>query len=196
MATEYESELEKYNVGNPLMRLVLQKYAKDICSTLKNLPHESILDAGCGTGFLMKEIHDSVQSKITGVDILPKSIAHAKKLCPKCSFHRASLYHLPFKANSFDAVLCSEVLEHLDDPKKALAGLKRVAKDYCIVCVPYEPFFSIANILRLKYLRNWGNYPGHIHKWGRKGFRKLLEGHFSKVKISASSFWLIGVCKK
>jgi len=98
----------------------------------------------------------------------------------------ASLYNLPFRANYFDTVLCSEVLEHLDKPEKALSELKRVSNKYCIICVPYEPYFSIANLLRMQYLKSLGNYSGHIQRWGKKAFRQFLSKQFSEVKIQKS----------
>jgi len=196
MVSEYETELKKYNTPNLIVRLVLRAYTQKICTILREIAPRKMLDAGCGPGFLMKEVSACTNAEIYGIDVLESSVKHAKKLCPKAKVFLSSLYSLPFKANYFDTVLCSEVLEHLDEPEKALSELKRVSGRYCIVCVPYEPFFSIANLLRLQYLKSLGSYPGHIHRWGKKSFRQLLSGYFSEVKIKKSSIWLIGVCKK
>jgi ubiquinone/menaquinone biosynthesis C-methylase UbiE len=99
----------------------------------KTIPPEviSILDVGCGNGFITNELAKTFQ--VTGLDISEKSLqsVNAEKVC-------ASSSAIPFANHSFDLVLASEILEHLteEDFIKTLKELKRVTKKYIIIGVP------------------------------------------------------------
>ena len=94
---------------------------------------------------------------------------------------------MSFKKNKYDLVMCNSVLEHLEDPNKAINRLKKISSKYVIVSVPYEPLFSLANLVRFKYIKTCGNYPSHMHRWNKTSFRKLLKKHFRSVKIKTES---------
>jgi ubiquinone/menaquinone biosynthesis C-methylase UbiE len=81
-----------------------------------------------------------------------------------------SVLALPFADRSFDAVLCMEVLEHLQHPADAVRELARVARDVVVLSVPFEPFFQAGNAARGKYPETWGDHPEHIQHWGRRSF--------------------------
>ncbi len=93
-----------------------------------------VLEAGCGVGaqtvILAK---NSPGARFTCVDISDESVAAAQRLCEQekitnVSFQIADVFNLPFKAETFDHIFASFVLEHLDNPVEALRYLKRVAK--------------------------------------------------------------------
>lgn len=85
-----------------------------------------ILDAGCGTGGLMKKM--AGYGKVSGVDFSSEAIKFAKKR--RLDVRIGSVTQLPFEANTFDVVTCIDVLYHRDvvDDVKALMELKRVLK--------------------------------------------------------------------
>lgn len=59
-------------------------------------------------------------------------------------------HRLPFKDNSFDLVLCSEVLAHLPNPKEAFIEVARLSREYLLVSVASENlFYYFARRLRL-----------------------------------------------
>lgn len=91
----------------------------------------AMLDIGCQDLQLYHLIKDRYD--ITLGDIAPKN-----KLITK-----EDIQSLSFKDKSFDIVLCQEVLEHVPNPIKAIAELKRVAKNKLIITIPYEPFFTL-----------------------------------------------------
>jgi ubiquinone/menaquinone biosynthesis C-methylase UbiE len=107
-----------------------------IINTVNLIPDESnsILEVGCGDG----RIIDSLLNKypdVCGLDISDEALKHVKSPHVK-----GSLEELPFPENSYDTVICCEVLEHLPYSiyKKALKEIERVAKDYIIISVPYK----------------------------------------------------------
>ena len=92
---------------------------------------ESILDAGCGNGAIANSLVGfDVTAMDRSVEAL-KYVKNAKKI-------QGSLDNIPFKDNSFDLVICSDVLEHLPEDiyKKTIAELKRVSKKYILIISP------------------------------------------------------------
>ena len=95
-----------------------------VLSYLENIGHPSkILDVGCGTGIASEELKRF--GVVYGVDISPKSIKEAMEYsrCDKCYVGIAE--ELPFEDSMFDVVVCTEVMEHLLDPSKALSEMMR-----------------------------------------------------------------------
>lgn len=93
-----------------------------------------VLEAGCGVGaqtIILAE--NSPGAKITSVDISPDSVEKAKALAARSgltnvNFQAADIFRPPFGDETFDHVFVCFVLEHLSEPVKALAALKRVLK--------------------------------------------------------------------
>tara|TARA_B110000438_G_scaffold290706_1_gene326773 strand:- start:96 stop:830 length:735 start_codon:yes stop_codon:yes gene_type:complete len=109
--------------------------SKATSEELKNIikKDDKVLDIGCGAGHylvsLKKEI--TVPFSYTGGDVRPHYIELAKKAFEDMSdvnFKEADLFNLPFEDNSFDVVMCCNVLLHLPSIKKPMAELMRVAK--------------------------------------------------------------------
>ncbi len=77
----------------------------------------SILDVGCGQGLYLEFLRNLGFSDITGVDPSPDAVswAEGKNLPVK----QAGIYEFQ-PDRTFDVIIISEVLEHLDDPEKAL----------------------------------------------------------------------------
>jgi len=96
--------------------------------------------------------------------------------------------------NSFDLVTMLEVLEHLEQPTVAIKEAKRVSKRFCVFCVPFEPYWRVLNLLRLKYIPDLGNTPGHINRRSKSGFEELLNNHFSIVRLQTVFPWNFALC--
>ncbi len=81
-----------------------------------------VLDAGCGIGLMLADLAASYDA--VGVDIADTYLAHAT--AQGLDARHGWVEALPFPSGSFDAAVCSDVLEHLRDPDKAIAELRRV----------------------------------------------------------------------
>ena len=98
-----------------------------IADIVNGLDGKCVLDVGCGIGLLDFLLSNKM---VVGMDIDPQNVREAnrirKKIEPKedvtHSFVVADLSFLPFR-DSFDVIVCSEVLEHLSNDKKALKSM-------------------------------------------------------------------------
>lgn len=131
-----------------------------------------------------------------GVDLDEGALRFARTQARSAGLARASLLRLPFPERSFPVLLCLEVLEHLPRPEEGVAELHRVSGGYLVASVPHEPWFRLANLLRGKNLRRWGDDPEHLSHWGAEGLRRLLAGRFRRVEVGTSFPWLIAVAER
>jgi SAM-dependent methyltransferase len=188
----------KHTSKNPIQRFLINNFYSSLISLAKPLSPKNILDAGCGEGFsLNKLISNNIGEYLEGIENSKEAIALGKKLFPRTKIKLGSVYDLPYETNYFDLVLCTEVLEHLVDPQKALSEIIRVSKKYIIVSVPNEPFFMLSNFLRGKNLSGLGNDPGHINHWTILTFQKFLKSNGVKIKILKFPFpWILALVEK
>ena len=106
--------------------------SKEISNTILQLtdakPSDTILEVGCGAGFLAQEMQDY---DYWGVDYSNSLIEKHLSLFPSHKVRPAEASKLPFKDNSFDIVFCYGVFQYLPSTKyadKAIEEMKRVAK--------------------------------------------------------------------
>lgn len=99
----------------------------------------NILDVGCGNGVISRHL-GQFGYNVLGIDISDKTIAVArsKNTLPNVRFEVISAEDLIAQGKQFDAVICSEVLEHLHQPEILLKTLYRSLKDdgTLVVTVP------------------------------------------------------------
>lgn len=180
-----------------LQKLLIGRFLDKVVEIAAPLSVSSILDVGCGEGFTLARLKQAhIGKKLQGIEYLDRAIELGKKYNPTIAIKKGTIYDLPYKANSFDLVLCTEVLEHLEDPKRALAELKRVANRYILLSVPNEPWFMLGNFLRGKNLRRWGNDIEHINHWSAQKFEKFVGKQLTILQTYHPLPWTIILAKK
>ena len=98
-----------------------------------------LLDAGCGIGVLLRMIRDKYPAvELFGTDFSRVAVDRTRGY--GFSVERAVLPDIPFPDNFFTCVVCTEVLEHLDDPAATLREFRRILADdgLVIVSVPKD----------------------------------------------------------
>ena len=186
-----QGNLDKYQSKNPLRRYCISIFQKKISQLLQESDPKKIIDVGCGEGFMTQIACDNTQAEITGIDFSKDAIEIARKMVPSASFETGDIYDLPYADQSFDLVLCNEVLEHLEHPKPALKELHRISKNRLIFSVPHEPYFRLGNFLSGKHLLRFGNPLDHLNHWNLKSFSKLISGSFTIKQVTPSFPWII-----
>ncbi|GAA98236.1 hypothetical protein E5Q_04919 [Mixia osmundae IAM 14324] len=123
---------------HPLLKLNaarLPYFAQKLERHLATDQPAKILDVGCGGGILTEALarHKSPSWHFTGVDISAQSIDAAKKHASKedvanVDYRVSSAFTLPFEDASFDAVISSDVIEHIHDLRKYASEVTRVLR--------------------------------------------------------------------
>lgn len=186
---------QKYNNPNPVQQFLIGRFLNTVGCLFEQSNAQTLADIGCAEGFVVRHLqslHPGIRH--VGIDIDVAALRRGKQLSPNSRSQQATIYHIPYQSRAFDLVLCLEVLEHLDNPEKAIAELKRITNRYCLIGVPHEPFFRLANFLRGKNIVRLGNDIEHIHHWNRTSLTRLLQNSGLVVQVIRSSFpWLVAL---
>ena len=120
---------------------------------VKECQPRNILELGFEDPAISEAIVKDIGAKYTGVDISPVSVRAAKDQGLNAIQLDASSEPLPYATDSFDLILCSEVIEHLYNPDFAVEQLKRVLRPSgkMIITTPnlaawYNRFLLLAGI--------------------------------------------------
>src|SRR5687767_2416445 len=87
---------------------------------------KDVLDAGAGTGWFSRGLA-RWGGRVTSLDVGPELMDEVRKKC-ESRLVVGSVLELPFPDASFDAALCTEVIEHTTDPERAVSELCRVLR--------------------------------------------------------------------
>ncbi len=117
-----------------------------------------ILDVGCGLGMYVARFRQ-FSEEVYGVDVDPEKVAQASLSLP--NIYQAAAEDLPFPDNTFEVVVLNEVLEHVQDDRKAVAEAYRCLQNggHMIVFVPNRlyPFETHGIFLFGRY--HFGLFP-------------------------------------
>ncbi len=188
------SNYKKHTSDNPVQRKLIDRFHGKIAGIVTELQPQTLLDAGCGEGFVADIILKAMPAaQITGFDVLEDSVKQAQLRNPRASFAVGDIYNIEFADDSFDVVYCFEVLEHLHEPDRALRELARVARQHVLLSVPHEPFFCLANAARGKNLdiRPRGSDPDHRNFWSREKFGEFASMALDVQTLTGSMPWII-----
>lgn len=110
-----------------------EKEVKRIDKILSKIPKvKTVIEIGCGDGRLINSVK---ANKKIGLDFSLKALKHVNDIKIL-----ASVENIPLKENSIKLVICSEVLEHLNQRKyrNSLDEISRIASKYILISVPYK----------------------------------------------------------
>jgi len=181
----------KYKRQNPLQRLLIRRFMAKLGDMFDSAqPSESVLEIGCGEGFVAGQLSARQTGQVyVGVDLNAEDIKNLRAKFPAVEAHQGSIYDLSFLGREFDVVVCAEVMEHLDDPGAALEQIIERRPRWVILSVPHEPWFCLSNFARGKNITRFGNDPEHVNLWGRRGFRKVVDSRLVVERHETSYPW-------
>lgn len=123
-----------------------------------------ILDVGCGTGYLLKEL--SRYGQAFGLDKSKRSLLYCKKRGLK------KIYNIDIERNifpnvKFDIITILDVIEHIQDDKKAMINISKSLKTKGIVIVTTPAFQKLWSY--------WDVAAGHYRRYNTKEIKKLFR---------------------
>jgi ubiquinone/menaquinone biosynthesis C-methylase UbiE len=113
----------------------------------KNILGDSVLDVGCGRGFLAGTL--SKRYRVTACDMIISE--KVEKKYPNVHFRQENNQRLSFADKEFDTVISSHTLEHVQDGYSAIEELRRVAKRRLIVVLPKQRPYRYTFDLHLRF---------------------------------------------
>lgn len=143
--------------------------AKRMCEELKPFisSNAKVLDLGCGSGIVAKQVENDFKADITGMDIIDLRV----EKIPFIKYNGRDLSEI--KDNSFDTALISYVLHHTENPKEILEQVKRIAKKNIII---YEDLYE----------GFWGKIYCNIHG---KAFNSCVQKNNITAKFFSEKEW-------
>lgn len=163
---------------------------------LPDLDGKSILDVGCGTGLMLE--HYAAKNNVMGLDSNTKSLAAAKRRGISVKQHDLEK-KLPFPDNSFDLVICKDVLEFIFNAEQLLNEMVRVTKKGGLLLLHVPNEFTLIDLLNLALgngilKRRWYanstelNNP-HIRFFTVAGLRETAAKSGLEIKSDYSGRW-------
>lgn len=143
-------------------------------------PFDKVLDVGCGNQIYRKFL---TFEEYIGIDVRESGRPATQKVAD--SFFDGE--HIPFPDNSFDLVICTEVLEHAVEPFNLLMEMKRVVKERGILLITVPSM--------------WGEHevPYDFRRYTSYGIKNLVGKadleilHFEKESPGVEAFIRLGV---
>jgi len=136
-----------------------------------------VLDVGCGSGWLSEML--AVRGfRVASLDIGLDSLRRASKRLAfrdDVSFVLGDVYRLPFGDDAFDAVVVSEVLEHLDTPADALCEIGRVVRPsgFLVASTPCRERIERTRCIHCNHMTP---VNAHLHSFDEESLSLLIEG--------------------
>ena len=150
---------------------------------LKLKQKDLVLDMGCGEGRHAISLHAIEDNNSVAFDLSYDDVKIAKDRLLDfdtsqnksfCQFGVGDIDNLSFKDNSYDVVICSEVLEHVEDPEIALKELARVLKTGGKLAVSVPRFFP--EWLCWKISDEYSKTPGgHVRIFRHNQLKEMVK---------------------
>jgi len=188
---------DKYASRNPIARVLMNGFLGAFDLLVERTQARDVLEVGCGEGHLSLRLASGGRA-VTGFDvdaaIVEQARADAQRRGLPARFFQRSVYDLDSSLKP-DLLVCCEVLEHLEDPRRALQTMSAVGSPYLLFSVPREPIWRALNMARGSYISDLGNTPGHINHWSKRAFLRLLREYVHVCEVRSPLPWSLVLCR-
>lgn len=189
---------DKYSSGNPLYRRLMAGFHRALDELVAQCGAKTAHEVGCGEGLLSLHLANcglTVRGSDFSAQVIEQAKANVAAAQRDIPFKVQSVYDLTPDEDAAELVVCCEVLEHVDDPQRALRVLRELARPWLIVSVPREPLWRALNMARGKYLSDLGNTPGHLNHWSTRRFVRMLQQHVAVIRVRTPLPWTMALCR-
>lgn len=120
----------------------VKRIAKRFPEVFRDVKGKKVLDIGCGAECPLSFYLTENGAKVRAGDVSKEKVSQAKKFAKKANISVFCAEKLPFKDKEFDFIYMVDVLEHVNDPSKAIKEAARVTKDGGKIFLEYSPFYA------------------------------------------------------
>lgn len=175
---------EFYKTHDEAWRMLGAKYkAFHIIDVCKGQSFKKVLEVGAGDGSILQKLSDNnFAPEYHAVEISDSGVEHikARDIRGVVSVQEFDGYKLPFGDDSFDLIILSHVLEHVEHERLLLREIKRVAKNF-VIEVPIDYKDNVDK--RIKHFMAYG----HINMYTPTSLRYLLQTEGFEIKKDLTS---------
>jgi 2-polyprenyl-3-methyl-5-hydroxy-6-metoxy-1,4-benzoquinol methylase len=189
----YQKDADIFNYSEKeipaVTREEFRRLRESILSEISENMH-IVLDVGCGNGWAAKKLIP-LGKKVISMDISTTNPVNSLKEVPHENHAGliADVYNIPLKENSVDAIIASEILEHVPDPERFIINLVKLLKQNgkLIISIPYMEKIEY-------YLCVHCNKPtpkhAHLHSFTKESISRLVPqtGITWSVKIFCNKY--------
>ena len=157
--SQFDRAAETYDSVASLQRRMGDMLLRKIVDSVT--PKESnLIDLGCGTGELLRQLELGGYSNLTGLDLSSKMIEAARVKAATAKFHHASIEELPFEENVFDLAISNAAIQWCDAATTATEMLRVLKPDGRI----------LVNVFTSGTLQQWhdafvaGGFESRVHR--------------------------------
>jgi 2-polyprenyl-3-methyl-5-hydroxy-6-metoxy-1,4-benzoquinol methylase len=189
---------DKYGTSNPVARRLMAGFMGQLDELVDRTGATEAHEVGCGEGELAIRLARR-GIRMRGTDAFPQVLEEARRRAAtagaEIDFEATPVEQLDPARHAAELIVCCEVLEHLDDPERALDVLAGLARPWLIASVPREPLWRALNLARLSYVGDIGNTPGHLNHWSKPDFVRFLTRRFEVVELRSPTPWTMVLCR-
>lgn len=171
-ATEYLKLWKHHKTWNRLAVPVHQQRLKRCASLVKG---STFIDVGCAFGHSTHYLSGFQSGTWSGMEFCEAGTKEARRLFSQYEFFYATDYNM-LKATDgrkFDSVVCSEVIEHVEEDRKFIENLLRLATTRIVLTTPCKPIVS----------------KGHLRCYTQESLALLLSGTKFSIKRGGRFFY-------
>jgi len=185
-----ENDIDAYYAESScLIRLIERRRLVCIRRMAAVGPGDRVLEVGCGGGHVLRMFPEC---ELTGVDVSGRMLEKARRNLRECrvELHKGELHELDLPHEQYDAVICTEVLEHAVDPEGILDDIQPLLRPggRAVITFPNDHLVNgLKGLIRTCGLTalppfrrvSWGGDHYHLHVWRIPEMRALLGRYFT-----------------
>jgi SAM-dependent methyltransferase len=157
-------------------------------------PGGAILEIGCGNGGFLRAVHARRPDvRCAGVDLVDVGVDGI----PGFAFFHGQLEDVDLGGRTFDVVYCSNLIEHVPDPRRFLARAAAALAPGGVIYGVTPDHLSLDRYLMGRYWAGY-HYPRHTFVFDHKNLRTLLErSGYEVLKLGGSyGFWYTSLANR
>lgn len=179
---EAKDYLEQHWMKNKIWtHLGWPKHQDRFRTCVSYLEGKRFIDVGCGLGHSTNILKKFLPGDWSGFEFMQEATNKAKELFPNITFYYSPDFNFLPICGKFDGVICSEVIEHVENDQALIKGLIEITKKVLVITTPNKRVSD----------------PGHLRVYTEESLSKLFDGYnFEIVRDGIFFYGIIRITKK